>query len=359
MNIKTFIVILFVLVSCNDNKKASPLELFTTQSELKEVTYTINEDSLALVEGIQCNDSVLIIIDYYLSKSFSLFDLKNGKYIGRFGTIGEGSEEIPLGCYGNIENSFFYISYPYTGLIGKYNLDSLRMNINSDPNILTKYNIPEAQLSQTMLVNDSIYLGAGAYKSQYQFVLFNKANKILDYKSELFDFNKEDINSFHIGLANQGTLKKHPEKNQFVFSLNMSSNIDFLEISNDTINIINSIRLASPRFDPMSDGKLYRVMPKDDNIIGYIDIAAGDKYVYALYTDKKLVSEDGEGEAFRSDIILLFDWNGQPIKKLKLTREAYYITVNERLGRLYAVVLNNDAGFTVTTYDIDALLSAH
>lgn len=314
---------------------------------------------MALVEGVQCNDSILIAIDYYLGKSFSLFNLKNGECLGRFGTIGQGPGEIPLGCYGNIENNFFYISYHHIGLIGKYNLDSLQININSEPTILTNYKIPESQLSRIIPVNDSVYLGAGAYKSQYQFVLFNKTDEVLDYKSEVFDFKKEGIHAFHIGLANQGTFKKHPQKNKFVFSLNMSSNLDFIEVSNDTISIINSIKLGAPKFDPMNDGKFYRVMPKDDNIIGYIDIAAGDEYVYALYTDKKIISENGEGEAFRSDLILLFDWNGQPIKKLKLTREAYYITVNERLGKLYAAVLNDDAGFTITSYDIDKLFSEH
>jgi hypothetical protein len=96
------------------------------------------------------------------------------------------------------------------------------------------------------------------------------------------------------------------------------------------------------------------VIPDRDNVIGYIDIATGREYVYALYADKKLINEDGTGNTFSSDVVLVFDWKGHPVKKYRLTKEAYYITVNERTNKLYAAIINKENGWTITSYILES-----
>jgi 6-phosphogluconolactonase (cycloisomerase 2 family) len=56
---------------------------------------------------------------------------------------------------------------------------------------------------------------------------------------------------------------------------------------------------------------------------------------------------------FSSRTILVFDWEGNPVKTLKLNHEAYYIAVSEKQGRMYIAIKNEDEGWRITSYKLD------
>jgi hypothetical protein len=347
-----FIFILCLFYACKNDIKDSPIKLFSNQEDLFEFKCWFNEDSLALIEGVQSNNSSLIVFDYHSGNSFTIFDLQQEKCIGRFGTIGQGPGEIPLGCYGYLNDSNFAIYY-YTGLIAKYPVDSLRTNIHFKPLRLAKYEIAETQFSCIIPVNDSLFLGAGVYQSKFQFALFNEKNEVIDVNLEIYNAKDDNFNKFQKDLSNQGRFQKHPNQNKFVYTVNNSSNIDFVEVLDDKIVCIKSIRLRDPKNIPLQNGDWNSVLPDKNNPIGYIDISTSNKYVYTLYTDKKLVKDNGEGNSFSSDIILKFDWDGNPVKILRLPQEAYYITVNEKFKKIYAAIKNEDKGWNITSFELD------
>lgn len=346
----TIFIILFS-TSCS-KKKNFPNSIFLNTIFLSERNFNIDEKDLGQIEGIQCNDSVLIVLDFHSGDSYTLFDTNSGKVIRRFGAIGQGPDEIPLGTYGHLENKYFYLFYDQTGYIGKHSIDSL-WNINSIPrsNTLAKYQIEEAQLSRAIPLNDSIFLGAGTYKSRFQYLLFNKNNKVIDYSIDIYNFENKDFNKYHKFLSNQGNLKKHPNKNKFVYSINFSSNLDFIEIENNKINLIKSLHFYDPNYQPISNDNLNRVIPANNNIIGYIDLCATEQFVYALYADKEIFTK-GKGNDYNSDTILVFDWSGNPIKILKLKNEAYYICIDEEKKILYAAVINDSYGWSIISYEL-------
>ncbi len=344
-----------MLNSCKNRIEVSPVDLFSiTANNISEMEYKMDEDSIGTIEGVQCYDSTLVVFDYHLGKSFTLFDFFGEKYVGRFGLIGQGPGEIPLGCYGNMSRNEFDIFYNQTGLIAKYNVDSLTLNINTKPQKIMNYKIPEAIFSRVIPVNDTVFLGAGIYKSKYQFVLFDRNSKVLDYGVEIFNAQDKNDNMYHKYLSNQGTLKKSPVRNQYVYSINNSSNIDFINITNHyKIELMKSIRLRNPKYKAITDGRLNRVVPDDSNAIGYIDLAVGDKYVYALYTDNKIIDEgSGKGNAMSSNLVLVFDWQGNPVKMYALSKSLYYIAVNEFLHIMYGATMKKDGGWTITSYAI-------
>jgi len=345
------ICFIFVIVSCLftacKKSRLSPVELFSIQEDLPELKCHFNEDMLARIEAIQCNDSSLIVFDYHSGYSFTLFDLKSENVMGRFGEIGQGPGEIPLGCYGYLYNKNFIISYDHPCFIATYPIDSLRANIRFKPLILVKYEIPEALFSHVTPVNDTLFFGAGSYRSEYQFVLFDRKNKVIDFNVEIYNAKDETFNISNKFLSNQGTLRKHPVEDKFVYAVNNSSNIDFVKISNNKIKLLKSIRLRDPDFTPEQDGIFYSVLPDAHSPIGYIDISTSRDYVFALYTDKPCIN------AFSSQLILVFDWNGNPIKMLHLNQEAYYIAVCEKQKRIYAAIKNEDKGWSITSYKID------
>lgn len=347
-----YILIAVIQISCDNTPVKSPLDLFKDKRMIPEKECFFERDSLAQIETLLCNDSSLIVFDYHSSNSFTLFDLHSGKYIRRFGAIGNGPGEIPLGSYGFLSKNDFVVYYTHTGLVTKFDIDSLRNGISSSPNVLCHYKIPEAQFSRIIPINDTVFVGGGTYKSTYQFLLFDSNNSILDYGIEIYNADNQSYNEYHKYLSNQGVFTKSPDKNKFVYALNNSSNIDFFEIVDSKIQLIRSIRIRDPQNKPMSDGPFNGVIPDRDCGIGYIDLTVTDKYVYALYTDKKMVDDRGKGNSFSSNVILVFDWNGNPVEILQLNQEVYYIAVNEKRNLMYAAFRYEDGGWGITAYGL-------
>lgn len=349
-----YFIIPFLLLSmsCSEREKKFHDSIFSNTLELSQSDFNIDEKDLAQIEGIHCNDSILIVLDFHSGDSYTIFDINSGKVIRRFGAIGQGPDEIPLGTYGYIEDKYFYLFYDQIGYIGKYSIDSVcNTKCILHPHRLAKYQLEETQLSRAISLNDSIFLGAGTYKSKFQYVLFDKKNNIIDYDVEIYNSNNKEFNKYHKFLSNQGNLKKRPNKNQFVYSLNFSSNLDFVEIDNNKIHLIKSLHFGNPNYQPVSNDNLNRVIPSKDNIIGYLDICATEEYIYALYADKKIFT-DNKSNDYNSDIILVFDWSGNPVKKLKLNKKAFYICVNEKNKRLYAAVTNKTFGWSILSYSL-------
>lgn len=350
----SYFIISFILfsTSCSKREKGFPDSIFSNTLALSPSDFDIEEEDLAQVEGIHCNDSILIVLDFHSGDSYTLFDINSGKAMRRFGAIGQGPNEIPLGTYGHIEDNYFYLFYDQTGYIGKYSVDSLcNTKCILHPQRLAKYQIEEAQLSRAIPLDDSTFLGAGTYKSKFQYLLFNKNSKVIDYNIDIYNSDYENFNKYHKFLSNQGNLKKHPFKNLFVYSVNFSSNLDFIEVKNNKINLIKSLHFSNPNYQPISNDNLNRVIPSKDNIIGYIDIYATEKYVYALYANKKRFTAN-KGNEYNSDTILVFDWNGNPIKILQLTNEAYYICINEDRKILYAAIIDESYGWSIISYKL-------
>lgn len=110
-----------------------------------------------------------------------------------------------------------------------------------------------------------------------------------------------------------------------------------------------SLRLGDPISKPFvgGGGTIFSVDLTEDTQIGYINLSATTQYVYALYSNKKVY------EASRkSNIVLVFDWNGNPVKKYVLDTDAYYIAVDEVQQNIYAAVKNSESGWSIVCYSL-------
>lgn len=344
------LMILFICIlgACKNEKPHSVLNLFSESQRLSQKESNIPEDSLATIEGLVCDEENLVVYDLHSGDSYTLFDKNTGAYITRFGTIGQGPDEIPAGCYGYLRNKKFSVFDDQIRIVMKYSLDSLRNNnMVKHPVCLAKYEIPDARISRLIAIDDSTFFGAGTYKSQYQYLLFDKSSKIIDYGVNVYNASDDAFNMYTKYLANQGDLVIQPGKNVFACSVNFSSNLDIVEIVDQKIELIKSLRFADPLYKPMSDGIYQSVDLTENSQVGYINLSATSKYIYALYSDKKLY-ENGR----KSNVILAFDWDGNAVKKYILDTDAYYIAVDNTDQTVYAAVKNADGGWSIVNYAI-------
>jgi hypothetical protein len=150
-------------------------------------------------------------------------------------------------------------------------------------------------------------------------------------------------------------LKKHPIENKFVYSVFKSSNIDFIEVSGNKIKIIKSLRLKNPLFtiDDLGNDAYSISYKESECVLGYLDIYAGNQFVYALHTDDKIRNEKGEYNPAASDQILVFDWKGNPILKYILDEKVYYISINRDGKELYAIGRTIEGEAKILKYNLE------
>lgn len=348
MKINIILLALLGLINACKEKENNHKITFPEETIIYKSEYSIDDDQLAKINGIQSNDSSLIVFDAHTGNSYTLFDLITGKYMGRFGEIGQGPGEIPLGCIGQLNNDIYTVHLLSAGFIAQYCMDSLRANISTKPTTSTKiqFQFGDVYLSKVIPINDSTFIGAGVYNGKYQYVLFNNQNHILDYSSEIYNTYDKNFKRYHKMISSEGTLRKSPSKNRFIYSLYYSDNLDIFDVTENKIKIVKSIKERDPLLEPKQNGTFVTALPNLDCRIGYIDIAVGDSNIYALHSNQKVTSQ------YCSDIIRVFDWDGNPIKVYKLDQQAYFISINEKLNKLYAAIKNEDAGWSIIAYEL-------
>lgn len=151
-------------MSCNSGKNHTVLEIFPESLQLSRKECGICDDSLAVVEGLVCDKGDLIVYDFHSGNSYTLFNGKNGDYIARFGAIGQGPTEIFVGCLGNLSKRCFSVLNSQASNVMKYSLDPLSNGkMTSVPVRLTKYDIPDMEISELIAIDDTTFLCAGTY----------------------------------------------------------------------------------------------------------------------------------------------------------------------------------------------------
>ena len=124
--------------------------------------------------------------------------------------------------------------------------------------------------------------------------------------------------------------------------------MDVFEIVDGKIKLIKSLRLGDPKLkSTVESGIFYSAKLTEDTQIGYLNICATEDYIYALYTDKK-----ARESTRKSNIVLVFDWNGNPVRKYLLDTDVYYMAVDESLHSMFAAIKNSEKGWSIICYKI-------
>lgn len=338
--------------ACTESKHpAGVLDLFPEPVSLdRKVDAFVPEDSLAVVEGLVCEGKNLVVYDFCMETSYTLFDACSGEYITRFGRIGQGPGEILAGCYGSLVGGHFTVFSNQSHVVMDYDLDSLRVRGEAYvPVRLIRYDLEGAQLSRLSHLGAGRFLGAGVYQPGLQYVLFDKNNQVLDAAVDVYNAADPAFNQYTKYLSNQGDLATHPDGCRLAYSLNFSSNIDFLEVKDGSIRLLNSLRLGNPAYQPetSSDGRMNSANLTSHSVWGYINICATRNYVYALYTEKA-IGESGR----RSSTVLVYDWQGEPVKRYSLDAEVYAIAVDSEDRRLFASLKDADGDWNIALYEL-------
>jgi hypothetical protein len=319
---------LFLLTGCS-NKETNPCSIFTEETKVYSEKIEF-KDSIVFFRPflLEYVDSNIISTDVFENKMFTAVNLST-KEVFRFGYIGNGPGEFLIGTFcSRFKDSKFLSFYnsPNKSYY-KMSIDSISGNHNIRPAKSIKFNSDVRKLN---VLNDSLFITENSF-GDYRLSLYNEKGDLLHsfLQYPLTDGIKSSKN---LSMIYQGKFSINPDLLRFAYIIYNSSNIGIYEIKDRKINVVKEIFLQGPLKTLNSLDGFNVCIPNEDCKIGYIDVYSTKKFIYALYNDDVVLNN-----ASVSSDVLVFNWDGTPVRILRLDKKASFICVSDNDSILYAI----------------------
>lgn len=323
----TSLLILVTFISSCHNSESKLVELygFKNLENIKSKTLKVSSE-INKATNLYIFDSLLFVGDRDSEYHFKIINLEEDALKGKFGKEGEGPCEVTFPVRlnwldSNQELISLYDRQRFT--IQTYKLDDIFKK--QFPNCLTLSNKLDTNFQLVTQIDSSNYVETGLFEGRYAVQNINqteaKESSIGFPKSEKdqkFDFQT-------LAMAYQGKFLKHPTQNKIVSTTLFAFSFDIIELTKENeIKIINRIHHWEPEFVG-STGNIISAAMKEGNKFGCLDVAVSNEYIYILFSGKSNISEDSR----ESNIIMIYDWKGLPIKALSLDKSISKIAVQK------------------------------
>lgn len=144
-----------------------------------------------------------------------------------------------------------------------------------------------------------------------------------------------------------GYFAARKDRKKAVYAYSYYHTIQFIDLDKKTMHRVN---LGGKGFDYKT---LYEADHHDLNAAYYRWCCPGEKYVYFLQQNGRLGNQMKKDNAKGNTYVYIeqFDWEGNPIQKIKLDKFGYFFCVDEKNSKLYLVEKRN-TGSPFYEYDI-------
>ena len=336
------LVLALFSVSCNTSN-LSTLELFESEIKLKGQYQKIDADKIGNPIGIQVLDSSILILNWGRDYYVSVFSKKQGKFLNEFGKKGRGPNELnrAVSMDYNYEKSTLDIFIRTPKRINYYSIDS----IYSNP--IAKYTndfMPEdGSCYHAKRINNGAISTGRFNKGRYAYFDFIKDS--INYFGDYPSFNRDfELNSAQKSNLIQGFMKVAPSNDRFVFASSFAEVFEINKFQGSNLKLIKRYSFDNSEFNK-GNGRAYG---KRSNIWAYMHLDVSEERIFALYTNKSV--EEYVKNTFVGEYLLVFDWNGNPIKKFKLDKPIGCFSYDKRDNSIYGIALEDN--IKLVKYDI-------
>lgn len=318
--------VLFFIQACSGPPESrDPLVEFNQNISLSSKRFE-SSDSLFRAGSIILFDDILFVQDEDLNFLFKVIDVNKDLLVRRFGKIGQGPCEMePLsvasrsGVNGEMIGMFEMQTSEYQEFQIKQILES-----EEDPSCNSSQGKFGSEIRLAIQVGDNLFLGAGSSERPYALL---SGNKIVQTLGQFpFQNQFEGIDPIILDLAYQNRLYKNPNRPLMLSTSSFSFNMDILELENEEKLILKkSLHYWPPEFEPSNEPNQFFAAIKEENKFGNISTSVSNKYIYVLYSDEPWKYQF----PIKSKTVLVYDWDGNPIKILELNQEVNIIAAHD------------------------------
>ena len=341
--IRYIIIAMLLFYSCNSNRQK--YDFSSNEINISGTKVDIGVMLAAPIELIYL-DPLLLFFDFYKNTFVTVFDTKNGQFVRRFITEGQGPGEVTyskLSLFVSTADKQMYL----------YQNSTRRINIYEQSDIIDKESIIPKQLSfenanYIKKVKDG-YIGVG-YFEDGRFRLYDSAGNIISSFGEYPFRGKETaMNYMDRFILYQGVLASSADGNYFAIGTNYCDNLEFYHIENGKAELIKKYETYDAK--AIMNGNFIQV--DNDCIMNYL-LAYGGKYCYMLYSGEHY-RENNKLHSIGGSKIIVFDWNGNYIKSYKTDMFLRAFCVDEENNIIYASAsdYNDETGGGAGIFKVD------
>lgn len=317
------IILLYFLcfTNCTDKGLSDIDTDFPTNSVIMSAdSINLEEKGLLLPFSVSYIDSCFIFSNIRIKDRLSIWNQKNNEVINT-AHIGNGPNEIIQYLPVSNNMSEFLFADRIKGKIFKLDLHryEFKQIIQINESINRFYSL--AMLDSTSII------GTGMFE-QGRFLIYNIADSTYVYEGE-YPSNKDiqPLQPYQQAALYAGTLiGVHPDKNKFVAAY--KGLIDFYNIDK-FYNLSSSVNryYHFPQFAIHQEGPV--IAHKKEEAVGFLSLAYDASYVYLLYASSSLL--DKGSSAYASNTILVYNWEGMPVKRYVLNHNVISIHVSNNM----------------------------
>ncbi|UZD21090.1 TolB-like 6-bladed beta-propeller domain-containing protein [Algoriphagus halophytocola] len=315
---------LLFLYSCNSEiERIDPIQEFKNTEPVSSYRLQASDSLFKVVDLLSIGD-VLIAYDDEMDYLYKIFDVEQDKFLKKFGKFGQGPCELSgfsfmvrtgekgekLGLFERQTREFqeFYLEQV--------------LEYDEDPECIPFEGKFDFEIRSVVKVGENKFVGATLGDKPYTLLEGGKMKGSIGEYPYSSDF--KGVNPMVLALAYQFRLIKHPSKPIILSTSTFSYNMDILEAKDGNNLVINrSLHFWPPEFRSMETASETAAPIGKENRFGNIRTSVSENFIYVLYSDEPWEYQF----PLKSDRVLVYDWDGNPVKILELDQEVSIIAV--------------------------------
>lgn len=190
---------------------------------------------------------------------------------------------------------------------------------------------------QVIPLQEDFFLASGIVKENRFVLLDGKGNLsglFGDYPKGYRSQNSDAEN----GFIYQGVMAYQKKKGILAAACGMGESICFYDMNNAG-NLVKEYSFEHPSYELTGDNSS-PVVFRTDNKNGFVDLKSSANYCIGLFS-----GEERKGyQDYGGNKLLLFAWDGEPVKMIRLDRQYTNMAVDEERHRILLLGVDSDGG---------------
>ncbi|GHT52357.1 hypothetical protein FACS189440_21930 [Bacteroidia bacterium] len=326
--------------------------------EVQDISF--ETESIKVPMQMEYMDNFLYFAEYNADYLIDVFDCSTGKLYNSFIPRGMGPDEyLWISSMVIIDNHLMLYdnSYKKITFLPKMGSETIEKPMDI---IIKGDSIIQSSLNAFPLSKEN-YLISGIIKDAHWAIIDSVGSLISTFDTYPEDsYMEKKSTPADIAMAYQGRFISNPQKTKGLYTYDTGIILRFCDISEDGyLTRTKEYSHAHIEYTPKSKKDFSSVSFSKNNINSFIDLKGTEKYCFLLYSGLKFSEADEKaGEWYSGNRILIYDWDGNPIREILLPSRYNMFAVDTNHRLLYLLKTNTEESanddYSISMLDLSA-----
>ncbi len=336
-----FILIFIILNNCSKDHYSQYYENYRTFKKFSETEkwefkeFSDGEYLLPPYPLIIIQDKYLILgpDDSEKIKMIKIYRLGDRKCLKAFGEKGKGPGEfiyITEMLVDPKNKNKFWVYDIGQNRFSIFNIKTIINTNNFKPDTIMKINLESGKPTDFCILGRDTIVATGIFVKNRLCFYNSKLNPVKTVGNIPGNISNKFEKYQYVQTTN---IVKNPERKRIAFGSNRGDILELYTFQGKAVNTIHGPNIIKPVW---IDKKSQDNTPK-----GYFDLCSSFKYIYCVYSGEKQ-KKKSDWLAGLGKNIFVFDWDGNPIKRIRTKQRVCDIIISESRNIMYAVYYDGE-----------------